>query len=315
MVLSSNIGCYYLMQLMFFSVYTSKMLSIQFHASWFNNKGLLGTGKNRKVAMKKLAFIFEEIKTTVLFLLVSTFTVTFASCSKDDNEDGLPEHAGKLIIGEWARIRSEGYDEQGELVYTSPVSDGDEATWIFGENNYFYYCLYPSEGSYKLSDNQLILEGTWAEGIYNIERLTKDELVVSHEYPDNEYSYEIDYFERLSFYDDSDSEISADAMKFVGTWYDGGKHFWYFAKNGDLYVGKDENINNKNYITKKLWSYDPDTKTLATTAHWNDIWPTPNYTWGNFDYVWLVLVYEDNFWTGQDFYAGKGTTTFTRVEK
>lgn len=273
--------------------------------------------KTMEKNMKKLQVVSNAFQAIVLCVLMSVCMTSLTSCSDDDDVDAsVPQNAASMLIGEWAEIKEESYNSKDELVNTSPGWKSDEAAWIFGENGYFCYGVYGSKGSYTLSGNKLTLNRTEAEGSYEVRKLTKDTLVVWHKYPDTEYSYQITYFARLSFYDDgSEPSASGETAKFVGTWHDGGSHYWYFAKNGDLYIGKDKNINNKNYITKQSWSYDSATKTLATTAHWNDIWDGTNYTWGNFVYTWTVLVLEDNFWTGQKLYASKDVSTFTKVEE
>lgn len=47
---------------------------------------------------------------------------------------------------------------------------------------------------------------------------------------------------------------------------------------------------------------------------WEDVYPGTNYTWGNYNYSWTVLVVEDNFWTDKCLYADGEAATFERVE-
>lgn len=250
------------------------------------------------------------------FILLFLCMFGLISCSSDsDDEDVSQDRTTSMLIGEWANTKTESYDNQDNLVRTSRGWKSDEAAWIFGEDGYFCQAVYDIEGSFTLSGNRIKINGTRAEGSYEIRKLTSDSLVVWHKYHDTEYSYQLSYFERLSFYDeDTNGTVGKDAMKFVGTWYDGGKHYWYFAKNGNLYISKKEHVNTQNYITKQSWSYDASTNTLATTARWEDVWESTNYTWGNFAYSWTVLAFDNNFWTGENLYASKSVTTFTKIE-
>ena len=186
---------------------------------------------------------------------------------------------------------------------------------FFGENGKFVYAVYDSKGSYKISGNNLQIECYyWDDPNFTILKLDKDSLIVRHSYPDSEYDYQITYYKRLSFYsEDNSSNLDAEAQKFVGTW-SFNRFFWYFAPDGKLYISQNEDVNQENYITEKEWSYDPVTRTMATTVFWNDINPTENYTWGNYNYSWSVLVKEDDFWTGKCLYASGNAATFKKVK-
>lgn len=260
----------------------------------------------------KNGFFLSLIVLQGLFLLGSCTDESFVENEK--NVD-VPKNADKMLIGEWAEIKTESYNWKNELIQTS-FGDSKKVKWIFAENGYFYDEDNEEKGSYIFSNKKIVLNGNEEEKTYNVQKLTKDSLVVLHryKYEEGEKSHRIIRYSRLSIYDDSDVELSEEQMKFVGKWSDGGSHYWYFLKNGDLLVGKDKDINQGNYITKQSWSYDPLTRTMATNAHWRDVWGTDNYTYGNFVYAWTVLVSENDFWTGLAMYANKTAVTFTKVE-
>lgn len=256
----------------------------------------------KKVFFPSVNTFCKNVSHLILLFICMLGTV---SCGSDDEDGGITTNR---LLGEWAEMKTESYDSQNNLVRTSSGWKSDQAAWVFGENGYFYYGVYGTKGSYTLSGNKIKITGTETEGSFEIRELTDSTLVVWHKYPDEEYSYQITYFERLSI--NEEGTIDEDAMKFVGTWFDGNKYYWYFAKNGDVYVSEKKNINSKNYITKKSWAYDASTNTIATTVSCKEL--------GNridsFTYSWTVLVFSNDFWTGKKLYGKEGAVTFTKVE-
>lgn len=273
--------------------------------------------------MKRLDFAKRTFSQAALLagMALIAFGSLLSSCGDDDGDNGnIKGDAKSLIIGEWGEVKTESYRYDEGLVRTWPgYRNGKEAAWIFGENGYFQYAVYASqgdaEGTYSISGNNLRIKcGYWDNPNFTVLKLDKDSLIVRQPYEDTEYDYEIYYYKRLSFYGEGDgSDLDAEARNFVGTWsYN--NHYWYFAPDGKLYVSKDEHVNQENYIAQKEWSYDAETRTLATSMFWEDVYPGTNYTWGNYNYSWTVLVVEDNFWTGKCLYADGEAATFERVE-
>lgn len=247
----------------------------------------------------------------LLMFLLNVFCLI--SCSSDSFDDDVSLKTANMLIGEWAELKQESYNSQDELVHVYSGWKEDEAAWIFGKNEYFCYGVYNTEGSYTFVNNTINIKETEAKGSYSVLKLTEDSLVVWRDYADTEYSYQIEYFYRISL-DDTEVKVNEDALKFVGTWFDQ-YCYWYFAPSGNVYVSKEKHINRKNYITKQSWSYDSKTRTLATTVHWNDLNSGTNYTWGNYVHSWTVLTFEDTFWTGKSLYASGKTMTFTKVDE
>lgn len=269
--------------------------------------------------MEKFKVLTKAFNHATLFAGMTLFLMCslLSSCSDDDNDDsGIKGNAESLIIGEWGEVKEESFRNDEGLVSRHPgYKNGKETAWSFGENGKFAYAVYDSKGSYKISGNNLQIECYyWDDPNFTILKLDKDSLIVRHSYPDSEYDYQITYYKRLSFYsEDNSSNLDAEAQKFVGTW-SFNRFFWYFAPDGKLYISQNEDVNQENYITEKEWSYDPVTRTMATTVFWNDINPTENYTWGNYNYSWSVLVKEDDFWTGKCLYASGNAATFKKVK-
>lgn len=254
-----------------------------------------------------------------LQLLVCFFCVGCSSEVDDNHTNGSVN--SNMLYGEWGLCRTEGYLNDGKLVFARNNSNSNQTYYIFQPENYFCYVAYNSEGTFSLNGQVLKINEYYTDNAtFTILKLDKDSLIIREPYPDTEYDIQIQRFKRLSYYEGSDVEISDEMKQFLGTWTTtnskGTRYLYQFREDGIVYFANlqyggsvtNENIGPGMYGSKGTWVYDSSSKILATT-----LVSSPVSDLGS---VFEVLTFTDDFWTGRISHGSNVYIyTFTRVNE
>lgn len=261
-------------------------------------------------------------------LLLSLLTV---SCDKDNSQDQDNSNSPKskefsLLLGEWKWDKTEGYKNNGTLVYGHPGKSG--VYLIFKSSgeyiNHYYASFENYKGSFKIKNNILTLSVEYLNSQNTVEtetdgceilELTDEKLVIKRSWEDSSsINYSVDYYSRVRAYD-LDFKMSEDAKKIVGVWRVSNFNninYWSFSDEGYVYVGDTKDVGPFDNIKVKTWSFDDETRILITTLTWNDINKIENYTYGNYTYAWKLLSISDKSMSGQAMYGKQSIYTFER---
>lgn len=256
----------------------------------------------------------------IAILFAALFCSCFSSCS-DDKGDEIENNSNKLV-GRW--ILEERFVEdwrESEPYVVTPSRDlyltfYDDGTVDVDDASLLGYAAYGDSYSYSVLSNQLVLTDMSSSYQVEIRALTDDYLEIYYaesRYDDaGKFHY---HYETVKLRKDEDS-VSGEAEKFIGTWnfiYDSKYYayyknydYWYFMSNGKVYVSDESEEIQNNYLARGTWSYDSETKTLATTVSL----PSADNM-----FTWNILVFENSFWTAIPLYLTSGiSVTFEKVE-
>ena len=137
----------------------------------------------------------------LFFSVCAASLLLFSACSKDDDKDVSEMSSAEIssmIVGTWQSIQEEwsdqvdgekdsGVDNYDEIGIKETMTFNSDKTWTSWTYEIEYDITHEDTGKWRIENNALILYDDESDEEWVIEKLTKDELILSQEEREEDY--------------------------------------------------------------------------------------------------------------------------------
>lgn len=261
------------------------------------------------------------LKRTINYDGIGYETIHFKRISFDGSDNKIIKiqyENNEFFIGEWIIEKEEYYrGNKVNMTYTS------NTRWLLDANGNYYQIENIDGGGLNESGgwsphyNNLLIGTIEDISTYDVISADNGSLILKDD-AFSPYSYRNTYLTQLSTAED----LLNSSKKFIGIWClnDGNSDisYWNFSTDGQLYIGKEADVDSNNCISKQSWAYAPVSEVIVTTTMQDDIpFLPPTYNDPN-SYMWRVTSYKNDKWIGKALYRTdkdyEKEVTFTKVK-